>query len=110
MVTLPKTKAFPPDKVTRGENWFLWIDGNCETWAANFIRKNGGRAVWIDEQTGHEDLPIFIDHQVVINKGRYFDAINTKGVSDWRDLAFVRWTLDGTIAERIEYARKLSWK
>ena len=39
------------------ETWRDWVQGRCEEWAGNFIRENGGEAVWIDNLPGHETLP-----------------------------------------------------
>ena len=82
-----------------------WVQGKCEMWAADFINRRGGNAVWIDELPGHENLRDFIDHQVVKLGNKYYDALNPDGASDWRKLNFVRWTLDGTIAARCELLR-----
>jgi hypothetical protein len=100
-----KTKQAPDgDKKVEeaATDWKEWVQGKCEAWAKNFIAKNGGEAVWIDDLPGHEKLPDFIDHQVVVKDGKYYDAINPKGVDDWHDLSFVKWTIDGSIAKRCE--------
>lgn len=80
-----------------------WVDGECERYAANLVKKHSGSVVWLDELPGHDKFPTFMDHQVAFINGKYYDVLNPEGVVDWKELNFVKWTLDGSMAKRLGY-------
>lgn len=101
-------KANPP-RTKSDLSPYECIGGACDIYAErlNRARFHGrGKVVWIDDQPGSELLPVFVDHAVVLFRGKYYDYIDQQGVSDWRDLTLVQKILDGTIDE---YIAKRGW-